>query len=646
MKKSRILAVFALAAVFAGCSQIEDSGAYDSAAGRCIGFSPLTPNPKTKAAALISTDLLSFNVLGIKDNATVLANLDNKEVSRAGSDGVWTYDPVEHWPEAGSKVRFYAVSTNGGEGNKAAPAISWSAPAASITYTVPTAAADQVDLLVSTTEEIPVTYNIPDKVSLTMLHALSRIQLSVNNIAAAGGNNIIVKEVRLLNLYPTGTLVLNETNVPPAGYTWETTVTPWEVSGEKVNYSAGLPAGGVKVVPDADNGDESTVVVGPGAGDGGEDNSVMILPQLTELGTGAVKNPPVSTVTKFYLYLKVGYTDAEDAEVTYTDATGTHSEDEYYIPIPDPENAGEAVAFEAGKEYLITITADPDYIPKVEFANIQAQAWQPAALTQDVSEVTGYNWTGTYPDATSANYTPPTHSGWAGSNIYWDAENHRLTFDGVGETAHQNYQGLFFKWGSLIGISPEGNFSASKVIYAPGDFNYYEATTMSDFYGSGTYTSITNNNPTSTSLQNTQNNLVYLNNTPPTENSYKGDICAYLSGQPGTPKGRWRMPTQHEFQLENWAVSKSDEQPAPNVYGTALVSGGILSEENVFLPAGGGLHEYGTNNWYYNTSTYWTATAGNQTSTIGIWGSQMIFDDNIMNASLRHRATPIRCVRI
>jgi hypothetical protein len=64
---------------------------------------------------------------------------------------------------------------------------------------------------------------------------------------------------------------------------------------------------------------------------------------------------------------------------------------------------------------------------------------------------------------------------WAGSNIYWtDDDGGKLTFDAPNTNIHANgqrYQGLFFKWGSLVGISGGGSeseaFSASTKVYIP-----------------------------------------------------------------------------------------------------------------------------------------------------------------------------------
>jgi uncharacterized protein (TIGR02145 family) len=42
----------------------------------------------------------------------------------------------------------------------------------------------------------------------------------------------------------------------------------------------------------------------------------------------------------------------------------------------------------------------------------------------------------------------------AGSNIYWDSSKSQLTFDDHDDYTNTKYQGVHFKWGSLIGVSP------------------------------------------------------------------------------------------------------------------------------------------------------------------------------------------------
>jgi hypothetical protein len=109
----------------------------------------------------------------------------------------------------------------------------------------------------------------------------------------------------------------------------------------------------------------------------------------------------------------------------------------------------------------------------------------------------------------------------AGSNIYWDEERETLTFDKVarvhdGETySSQYYQGIYFKWMSLIGIAPDYSlyipdtntrtWNGTKTLAESDWTRYYDIP-----YGS--------------------NDIA----------NYMGDICTFIDNA-------WRLPTIGEF---------------------------------------------------------------------------------------------------
>lgn len=134
-----------------------------------------------------------------------------------------------------------------------------------------------------------------------------------------------------------------------------------------------------------------------------------------------------------------------------------------------------------------------------------------------------------------------THNGWAGSNIYWDATNSRLTFDDVDNANianSQKYHGVFFKWGSLWGISPAGDWvNNSTVVYrssgVAGGHTFSTAASWGIIpgmiAGDGT-----DRNSKYVTEQTNETNI----------NAGRGDICKYL----GTVHDKtWRMPTSYEF---------------------------------------------------------------------------------------------------
>lgn len=136
---------------------------------------------------------------------------------------------------------------------------------------------------------------------------------------------------------------------------------------------------------------------------------------------------------------------------------------------------------------------------------------------------------------------PSRHIGWAGSNIYWDAANSRFTFDDIGVTIHEHYQGVFFRWGSLMGISPKAVSGST-----------YTVMTMTGGVHSDAYTwaqipYISNYDPTRPDgKQDRDRAYLYVHHDP---SAGVGDICRYISEKsPAPPGGRkWRMPTAKEL---------------------------------------------------------------------------------------------------
>jgi hypothetical protein len=249
--------------------------------------------------------------------------------------------------------------------------------------------------------------------------------------------------------------------------------------------------------------------------------------------------------------------------------------------------------------------------------------------------------------ATTAEYHPATHGGWAGCNIYWDGS--KLTFDDVGETAHQYYQGVFFKWGSLWGLDPSySNWSTTKKIYvpAPASATGWSSTTSctenewDEYIPYAEFTII----HTRTRLYEEHNPL-----------AGKGDICRYITEtNGGALHGRkWRMPTSAELDdsdgaMTDWTItgtfSLNDYTSNNLTDGTYEINSGYMKYGNIFFPASGIR--------YSNYDAYRPGSINNTEMTGNYWSStthaKMLFfkSDNINMNDYYHPsyACSVRCI--
>lgn len=259
-------------------------------------------------------------------------------------------------------------------------------------------------------------------------------------------------------------------------------------------------------------------------------------------------------------------------------------------------------------------------------------------------------------------YFPATHTGWAGSNIFWDGT--RMTFDGVGVTIRQNYQGLFFQWGSLWGMAPNGeNFSAwgNTTVYrlainrGTGTAPFKHIPTSGITYL--TLPRINDNLPTNAAQSDRpadQRHFLYEVHDPA---NGIGDICRLLTDMGWAPPGRWRMPTREEM------AGNYTRVPASGGYSVvistsaegrhSITSGRTRAGTTAFFPANGlrswdrlpagQLRNPGL------VGNYWTATPGtNNTGTVNR-SVHMSFSSSTVNTANMGNNTAdgfgVRCVR-
>ena len=233
------------------------------------------------------------------------------------------------------------------------------------------------------------------------------------------------------------------------------------------------------------------------------------------------------------------------------------------------------------------------------------------------------------------------------SNIYWDDIAEELTFEravsdgGImgGPDNKQDYQGLFFKFGSLVGISPrDANFDVGNdavngtdgtPIYVPDDINTrtWKKTNTATAYGGGaTWSNIIPASADYDIPKDPNNRFVMesAQNQPAKWANWTGDICQYIDN-------RYRLPTAYElwggalegdipsnlhyYRYEDtssgWESSGDWNTPGGvNDSGTGIWAGRGATLRGAYFP--GGEYLSGTGSWVIRTNywegAYWSGT--------------------------------------
>jgi hypothetical protein len=204
--------------------------------------------------------------------------------------------------------------------------------------------------------------------------------------------------------------------------------------------------------------------------------------------------------------------------------------------------------------------------------------------------------------------------GWAGSNIYWDGT--KLTFKPNGYTGPdaadaQRYQGVYFKWGSLVGVSTVGDFSANTPIYVYHNNQWIE-TDVATAYSNG-YPGFSNGTdwediPYIETLfplsdRNEDRFVAYKADGSNLFSNNAGDICRFI-GTKGGPSG-YCVPVSNKFgapddvstvfnwgdEAINWYKGRNDANTADAAFSS--VTSSDPTGKQVFDYASGA--GYGTN---------------------------------------------------
>ncbi|MDR1881616.1 MAG: hypothetical protein LBR26_02390, partial [Prevotella sp.] len=247
----------------------------------------------------------------------------------------------------------------------------------------------------------------------------------------------------------------------------------------------------------------------------------------------------------------------------------------------------------------------------------------------------------------------PNKKTWAASNIYWDDANGRLTF-AESDTDLAGYQGVYFKWGSLIGVSSGGNgsFDASDYLFVPnladGTYSKVQVSAVPVdapyLITSGSWTNGATPSTDWPLIAYADASVINASESGRSDarltarefvtsavdyTSYTGDICQYLSGHKDESGliGNWVMPTGKNF----------GEPTAGNVYagsdytwyaGSATPSGvdgedeipsGVMFtyavNSPVFFPASGARNYVDGDLGFVGTDgSYWSSSVNSGTN--------------------------------
>jgi hypothetical protein len=236
---------------------------------------------------------------------------------------------------------------------------------------------------------------------------------------------------------------------------------------------------------------------------------------------------------------------------------------------------------------------------------------------------------------------------WAGSNIYWDGS--KLTFKEAGYVGDENrYQGVYFHWGSLVGISPEGFFTSSATPLYVHSSGAWTTTTAEAAYNNGSplypgfiapslagIPRIRNSDGTPLSGRDTH----YLS-TLTTYADNKGDICSFINSD-------YRMPMSSEFgtgatDWSDWATGSSS---STNVsFGQQIIAGYRTFKPNPApFPASGYLREDNILEVVGVYGYYWSGSAAGMTGAYGLsFTNSKVYAES---GNMRGFAFSVRCVK-
>jgi hypothetical protein len=253
---------------------------------------------------------------------------------------------------------------------------------------------------------------------------------------------------------------------------------------------------------------------------------------------------------------------------------------------------------------------------------------------------------------------------WAGSNIYWDSKEQQLTFAPAGTSDYDASQGVFFKWGSLVGISPaqynsSDSWSGNETIYIPtyntGTSKWSSYVDYASHAGYATYADIPYEGDNELRTGASQNNLYYADAKKQADQwaAYKGDICQFI-GEVNPTLAGYRMPRQEEFgDKTDWEakINPGDTWGTNNALGNAsgtfflVDKGRAVWKGKANFPTAGYRDSDGKLGRVGDYGCYWSSSARGADVAF-----ELMFNENgastlSSSSDLRQMALPIRCVK-
>ncbi|MDR1882050.1 MAG: fimbrillin family protein [Prevotella sp.] len=664
--------------LLSGCSQDDVSGV--TAGSRAIGFRAQGGMSALKATTASTDNIQSFVVSAHHSDASWDADsylLHGTTVYRGeGSTSPWTYSPQAYFPTATTgSVEFmaYSPAVSAGVDKGLKDATVTIDPSQTITYTVPLpngSATTQEDLLVAHTNVLPASYS--SSVSLQFRHALSRVLVAASSTLAVP---VSIRKLTLKNLYSQGELSL--AGVPKNGdwgYTSlenigataspEDVYKKWNNARTPVDYTYELPASGVSVAKWSSSLTLSDSYLT------GLDQGMFVLPQTTAVTAFGDED----YTGEFYLEVEYSINGAapETGIVQFNDQK-----------ITTPSVPG--FTFENGRQYVLTLAFG---------------AGKGGDTSIDIGSSISFGEIAVSDYGRNVNAPTKESDSWpefAQSNIYYDATAsvQTLTFSANASDGKNGYQGLFFKYGSLIGVSARisnGIFGTTDYLFIPdfsnGKYTKIQVSALASHDGGGdavdifkaalvqesnidwgnfTYPNLwaaipfvaDGDVPTNGSGRN-ENGLTVNSGTSLYE-QYKGDICKFMSGKPSTSglSGAWRLPVSSEFGPNDSYYTKNN-----GYWNEPFFSGGIIEDGTGIMEDSATFCTFsrvltGTDTPLFPASGYRSTGNSSNIGNIGIYRSSsadsdvaanayiLRFDSNVnpYNSNKRVDGYSIRCVR-